>query len=172
MSARRSALETGVAFALVSAVAGLGGALTDLGPWYFSLLQPAWKPPDTLFGIAWTGIFICIGVAGVVAWRKARTASDRRRLGWALGLNAVLNVGWSALFFGLQRPDWALIEVVLLWLSILFLVATMSSYSRTASALMVPYLLWVSAAGFLNAAVVQLNGPFDAALLGLHEVRV
>lgn len=171
MSTRRSALETGVAFALVSAVAGLGGVMTELGPWYFSLRQPTWKPSDAFFGFAWTAIFVCVGVAGVLAWRSARTGSERRKLAWALGFNSVMNVAWSALFFGLQRPDWALIEVILLWLSILLLVWMMSSYSRAAAGLMVPYLFWVGGAGLLNGAIVQLNGPFDTTLPRLQVGR-
>jgi tryptophan-rich sensory protein len=73
------------------------------------------------------------------------------------GLNALLNVAWSALFFRLHRPDWALLEVVLLWLSIAMLIVLLARISGRASLLLVPYLAWVSFAGVLNWAVVQLN---------------
>ena len=71
-------------------------------------------------------------------------------------LNALLNVLWSELFFGLQRPDWALVEVVPFWLSILALVVLLFPVSRSGWAL-VPYLLWVAFAGVLNLAIVRLN---------------
>lgn len=75
-------------------------------------------------------------------------------------LNGFLNISWSLIFFRLQRPDWAFYEVILLWLSILALIVYCGRFSKTAAALLVPYLAWVSFAGALNWAVVQLNAPF------------
>jgi benzodiazapine receptor len=75
-------------------------------------------------------------------------------------INAVLYVLWSFLFFRLRRPDWALAEVVALWLSIVALVVTFADVSAVASWLLVPYLLWVAFAAWLNLAVVRLNRPF------------
>lgn len=144
------------------AVAGLGASLTDLGPWYYALKQPAWKPPDWLFGPAWTLIFSLAAAAGVVAWRRAPDRAARTRVVALFALNAVLNVAWSLLYFRLRRPDWALMEVALLWLSILLLIVAFWRHARPASWLLVPYLAWVSFAAALNAAAVQLNGPFGA----------
>jgi translocator protein len=74
----------------------------------------------------------------------------------------VLNVAWSVLFFRRQRPDWALLEVPLLWLSVLALIVLLWPRSRTASLLLIPYLAWVSFAAFLNYTIVQLNRPLPA----------
>lgn len=145
------------------AVAGLGAAITDLGPWYFGLQQPAWKPPDWLFGPAWTLIFGLAALAGIYAWRGTTTRTDQARILVLFGINAALNVLWSLLFFRLQRPDWALAEVGFLWLSILLLIVALTPYSKTASLLLVPYLAWVMFAAALNLAVVRLNYPFAAA---------
>lgn len=155
-----------VAFVLSYATAGIGGALTELGPWYYALRQPDWKPPDAAFGIVWTTIFTLCAISGALAWRGADSASLRRRVLALFGANALLNIVWSALFFKLQRPDWALIEVVLLWLSIVALIAGLWRLSRLASALLLPYLVWVTIASFLNLATVQLNGPFVGRLAG------
>jgi tryptophan-rich sensory protein len=76
------------------------------------------------------------------------------------GINALLNVLWSALYFKLQRPEWALLEVVFLWLSIVALIVGLWRLSRWASGLLIPYLLWVSVASLLNLETVRLNGPF------------
>lgn len=149
-----------VAFVLSYATAGIGGALTDLGPWYYALRQPDWKPPDAVFGIVWTTIFTLCALSAWLAWRAADTATLKRRVLGLFGLNAVLNILWSALYFKLQRPDWALLEVVILWLSILALIVGLWRLSRPASLLLLPYLVWVSIASFLNLATVQLNGPF------------
>ena len=149
-----------VAAAAAMGVAVLGGLMTDVGPWYQQLKQPAWKPPDWLFGPAWTLIFALAAASGVVAWR--RTASRVRRE-WLLGLfalNGFLNVLWSLLYFRLRRPDWAMVEVVALWLSIACLMLYVARDSRKAAGLLLPYLLWVAFAGALNWATVQLNAPF------------
>ena len=76
------------------------------------------------------------------------------------GLNMALNIAWSALFFAFRRPDWALIEVVPLWLSIAALIRVLAPFSRRAAALLFPYLVWVAIAALLNWEVVRLNGPF------------
>ncbi len=149
-----------VAFVLSYATAGIGGALTDLGPWYFALRQPAWKPPDAAFGVIWSTIFTLCAISGWLAWRAAGTHALRLRVVWLFGINAVLNILWSALYFQLHRPDWSLIEVVCLWLSIVALIVGLWRISRWASALLLPYLIWVSIASALNLATVQLNGPF------------
>ena len=149
-----------LAFLLSYATAGIGGALTELGPWYYALRQPDWKPPDAAFGVVWTTIFTLCAISGALAWRAAETAAQRRRVLVLFGANALLNIVWSAIYFKLQRPDWALIEVALLWLSILALIVGLWRLSRWASALLLPYLVWVSIASMLNLATVQLNGPF------------
>jgi tryptophan-rich sensory protein len=148
------------AAAAAVAVAGLGAMMTDLGPWYLSLRQPAWKPPDWLFGPGWTLIFGFAALAGVTAWRQAPSGGARTWLLVLFALNAVLNILWSMLFFRVQRPDWALMEVVFLWLSIVWLILSVSRYSKPAAWLLMPYLAWVTFAATLNFAVVRLNAPF------------
>lgn len=150
-----------LAFVLSYATAGIGGALTELGPWYFALKHPSWKPPDAAFGVIWTTIFTLCAISGWLAWQAAVTPALRRRVGGLFGANAVLNILWSALYFKLQRPDWALFEVVFLWLSILALIVGLWRLSRLASGLLLPYLLWVGIAAVLNWETVQFNGPFQ-----------
>jgi benzodiazapine receptor len=147
----------------------LGAQLTELGPWYRGLVQPAFKPPDIWFGPAWTLIFILAASAGVTAWKNAPDQSSRRWLIGLFALNAGLNSLWSLLFFKLQRPDWALIEVGFLWLSIAALIVATRRYSRTAGFLLLPYLLWVTFASAINYATVQLNGPFGQLAAGLSK---
>ncbi len=149
-----------VAGAAALGVAALGGLMTDLGPWYESLRKPAWQPPGWLFGPVWTVIFALTALAGVAAWRGARTERDRPWILVLLLFNGTLNVLWSLLFFRLHRPDWALAEVALLWLSIIALMIVLWRFSRAATFLLVPYLVWVAFAGYLNMTVVRLNGPF------------
>jgi tryptophan-rich sensory protein len=76
-------------------------------------------------------------------------------------LNGLLNIVWSVLYFQLQRPDWALIELYFLWASVCLLMVGLWQISKLSSLLLVPYLVWVTAAGFLNLATIELNGPFE-----------
>ncbi|MCU0889340.1 MAG: tryptophan-rich sensory protein [Rubritepida sp.] len=138
------------------ATAFLGASLTTIGPWYRGLDRPWFQPPDWAFGPAWTLIFALAAWGFVRAWR----AGARGALVAAFAVNGLLNALWSLLFFTLERPDLALIEIVPLWLSILAMILLAARHDRAAAWLIVPYIAWVSFAGFLNLAIVRLNGPF------------
>jgi tryptophan-rich sensory protein len=162
-----------VAAAIAVLVAGVGGLATDLGPWYRSLVQPPWKPPDVVFGPVWTLLYTLTAWAGARAWWAAGSATGVHALGpeaapalarrrqqtvlAAFLLNALLNVLWSVLFFQARRPDWALIEIVLLTGSVLWLIALCAQLDRLAARLLLPYLAWVLFAATVNAGVVRLN---------------
>ena len=162
MSAPRRAAVKPMLVAAVCAlcVAGVGALMTDLGPWYQSLRRPWFQPPDWLFGPAWTAIFAMAAVAGYLAWQARPPLRLWARIVGLFAANGVLNIAWSALYFRLHRPDWALAETFALWLSVLALIVVLRQCTRTGSLLMVPYLLWVSFAAVLNWAVVRLNYPF------------
>ena len=153
-------LPATVAAIAAAIVAVLGATITDLGPWYQSLEKPDWNPPDVVFPIGWTVIFALNTAAIVSAWRAAPTPKVSDTIIGLFALNAFLNITWSMIFFRIQRPDWAFIEVLLLWLSILALIIYCGRYSRSSALLFLPYLAWVTFAGALNWAVVELNGPF------------
>jgi len=160
MAIRASALPLAIAGISAVLIAAIGGTLTDLGPWYRSLQQPSWAPPDLVFPIAWTLVLALWALAAVETWRWLNTRREAETLIGLFALNGFLNILWSLLFFRLQRPDWALFELVFLWVSILVMMLWCGKRSRLAAVLLLPYLLWVSVAGMLNLAVVQLNGPF------------
>ncbi|MDP9096950.1 MAG: tryptophan-rich sensory protein [Pseudomonadota bacterium] len=143
-------------------IAILGGAATDVGPWYYGLIKPSWQPPDWLFAPVWTAIYGLTAVAGVLTWNRIVDRERRFRLMALFALNALLNVLWSELFFGLKRPDWSMAEVVPFWLSVLALVLVVFPITRRGGWALVPYLVWVLFAGILNLAIVRLNGPFRA----------
>jgi tryptophan-rich sensory protein len=150
-----------IAAGVAVAVAGLGVWATDLSPWYFKLKKPPWQPPDWVFGPAWTTIFALAAISAGLAWNQALDGESR---GWIVGLfavNGLLNILWSVLFFSLRRPDWALVEVVPLWLSVLALIVALAPVSALASWLLVPYLVWVAFAAYLNLAIFRLNAPFS-----------
>ena len=149
-----------IAAIIALAVAGLGAWATQLGPWYYNLKKPTWQPPDWVFGPAWTLIFALIAVSAALAWEHS---PDNLKRIWVVALfaiNGLLNILWSVLFFTLKHPNWALLEVIFLWLSIVALIALVMPISTLASWLLVPYLVWVAFAAYLNLSIVRLNGSF------------
>ncbi len=146
-----------VAFLAAQAIGGIGAVTTELGPWYKALNKPWWQPPDWLFGPAWTTIFALTALAAVYAWRAAPSKTSRETIVVLLLSNAFFNILWSVLFFRLERPDLALIEVGALWASVFIPILVFSRYSKQAAWLLVPYISWVTFAGILNYTIVQLN---------------
>jgi len=153
-----SAIIAAILWAVVLTVAG--GLLTDTGSWYRDLRKPRWQPPDWLFGPAWTVILGLAAWAAILSWNEATTPSDQAIILSVYGANFLFHLLWSPLFFRYQRPDWALVEVVFLWLSVLAMLVTAWRFTSLAGATILPYFLWVSFAAVLNARIVQLNRPF------------
>lgn len=152
---RREILGLGLFLAVTFLAAAVGGLFTP-GSWYEGLTKPSWTPPNWLFGPVWTALYILIASSGWLVWRQAGFAGARLAL-VVFALQIVLNGLWSWLFFGLQRPDWALVDIVLLDLSIVAMIGLFWSVSRLAAVLLLPYLAWVAFATALNAALWRLN---------------
>ncbi len=135
--------------------AGLGTMFRP-GEWYKNLAKPWWTPPDWLFGPVWTLLYLFMGVAAWLVWRRGGFQEARGALALFL-VQLLLNALWSWVFFGLQQPGWAFLELSLLWLAI---AATLAAFWRLVPAagwLLAPYLAWVSFAGVLNFALWHLN---------------
>jgi translocator protein len=136
---------------------GVGGLLTEIGPWYRALKKPSFQPPDWAFGPAWSIILGLAGWAAYIAYTAATTDAQRSAVIILFAVNFVAHFAWSPLFFKYKRPDLALIEVMFLWISCLLLCIILRPISVTASWLVAPYLAWVSFAAVLNLAIVRLN---------------
>ena len=149
-----------VSFGVAIFLGVAGGLLTEVGAWYHGLRKPKLNPPDWLFGPAWTIILGLAAWSAAIAWRAAPDGQTRTLVVVLFGFNAVCHLLWSPLFFKVKRPDWALVEVAFLWLSLVALVVALWPISQFAALLIVPYLLWVSFASWLNREIVRLNRPF------------
>lgn len=142
--------------------AGSTGALFKPGSWYRSLSKPVWTPPDWLFPIAWSLIYLAISVA---AWWISLNPSV-----WAVPALAlwswqiVMNALWSPVFFGLRRLGAAMGVMVFLWTSVAITTALFWWIDPFAGWLMLPYLIWVSYAGALNAAIWRRNGDVSGGI--------
>jgi tryptophan-rich sensory protein len=128
------------------------------GDWYASLAKPDWTPPTWVFGPAWTILYAMMALAAWRLWRRRHTRPRESRRALALfAVQLALNLAWTPVFFGMQRPDLALAVILLLWAAIAATIVAAWRACRTAAALLVPYLAWVTFATALNMAIWRLN---------------
>ncbi len=154
-----NAFKLFIAIAVSESAGIIGSVFTApaIAGWYASLAKPALNPPAWVFGPVWTTLYALMGVAAFLVWKKGL---DRKNVKIALGVfigQLILNTLWSILFFGLHSLSGALVEIAFLWLAILATLIAFSNISKIAAWLLVPYLLWVSFAAYLNFALWSLN---------------
>lgn len=133
--------------------AGATGGLFPPGPWYRALKKPGWTPPDWVFPVTWSILYICMATAGARA-AQAEGSAIAMAL-WALQIS--LNGLWTPVFFGLRNIRLGMVVVSALWISVAATTVALWQVDTTAGALFLPYLLWVTIAAALNASVMQLN---------------
>lgn len=139
-------------FMIVTIVAVIGSFLTGNTKtiWYESI-KPSVTPPNYVFPIAWTILFILIALSLFYSWISAR---DKKVVAGAFGINLVLNVLWSLFFFYLKNPFMGFVSIILLLLSIIVMIRVSYKIDRKAGLMLVPYLLWVGFATVLNYLVL------------------
>lgn len=161
-----SALTALAAFFAASFAAASSGAMFKPGAWYAALRKPSWTPPNWAFPVVWSVLYTAMAIAGWLVWEAAGLAAWPALV--LFGIHLMINAGWSFLFFGLKRLDWALAEVALLWASIAATIVAFAPFSAAAAWLLAPYLVWVSVAAFLNFRLLQLNGARGDAATAVH----
>lgn len=151
---------------IISELAGVVGAIftmPSIGSWYATLAKPALSPPNWVFGPVWTGLYFLMGVALFLVWffyAKTLNEYSKRKAKAAISIffiQLVLNTFWSIIFFGLHNPKAAFVELIVLWLAILTTIIAFAKISKTAAWLLLPYIIWVSFAGYLNYSIWQLS---------------
>ena len=141
---------------LITFAAGWIGSQYMPGAWYESLVKPSWNPPNAIFAPVWSVLYILIGIAAWLVWRRSGFSVAAAALSIFI-VQLFLNTLWLYLFFGLHRPDMAFFDIVALWVSILIVMVLFWREDRYAGALLLPYLAWVSFALYLNFTLWQLN---------------
>lgn len=135
-----------------------GFATTDaIRTWYVTLEKPFFNPPNWIFGPVWTLLFVLMGCAAGLVWSSGTSAVVKRRALAAYAIQLALNFSWSIFFFALREPVLALVDIVLLSAAIVWCIRLFRPIAPRAAYLLWPYLLWVSFATLLNAAIVLLN---------------
>jgi len=148
-------LVLAVVIAFIPAMIGAGSRPDG---WYESLTKPTWNPPSWVFGPVWTALYLSMGVASWLVWKRGQHPGPRTRAPLAAyAVQLVLNALWSPLFFGLHRPDLALIDIALLWAAILATIILFWRVRPLAGAMLLPYLAWVTFATVLNWTLWRLN---------------
>jgi tryptophan-rich sensory protein len=145
---------------LVCLAAGFIGSLFTrpaVSTWYAELSKPRFTPPDWVFGPVWTALYILMGIAAFLVWRRGWHHQVVRKALAVFGVQLILNALWSYLFFGLKSPMAGLIGIAVLGLAIILTVQRFLQVSRTAGLLLIPYFLWVAFATGLNLSIWWLN---------------
>jgi tryptophan-rich sensory protein len=144
--------------AICFAAAGIGGYATSrsLRDWYVALPKPWWNPPNRVFGPVWTVLYAAMAIAAWLVWRVRDDHDVSVALAW-FGVQLVLNVLWSVVFFGARRPAGGVVVIALLWLAIVATILAFAPLSLPAALLLVPYLAWVTFASLLNLAIARLR---------------
>jgi tryptophan-rich sensory protein len=143
-------------------ICNLAGALGSIftartvDTWYIELVKPSFNPPSWVFGPVWTTLYILMGISLYLVWIDRKKKFKKPAL-TVFGIQLALNALWSILFFGLQSPFYAFIEIIFLWAFILASIYYFYKISKPAAYLLIPYIAWVSFAAILNFFIYYLN---------------
>ena len=157
-------LGISIAFPLIAGVIGSIFTSQSVSTWFQTIEKPSFSPPNWFFGPVWTTLYVMMGISLFLIWRATDSTSfpkyrrTRKVAAFiAFGIQLILNVLWSFLFFGLRSPQLAFVEIIILLISIVATIVIFSRISKLAAILMVPYAGWVTFASFLNLQIWLLN---------------
>lgn len=140
--------------------AGLIGSIFTspaIPTWYVTLNKPFFTPPNWLFAPVWITLYLLMGVSAFLVWRKGLANRQVQIALTIFGVQLIFNAFWSVAFFGLKSPLAGLIVIIVLWIAIVLTILKFFKISKTAGLVLIPYILWVSFAAFLNVTIVILN---------------
>jgi translocator protein len=149
---------------IISIVLCLGGGFASgffsqsgLNTWYMSINKPSWNPPAFLFGPVWTTLYILMGISLWTIWKSDSPEAYKKKALTIFGVQLFLNFIWSLLFFKFESPAWALVDILLMVVTIITTIFVFAESSKKAAWLLVPYICWVSFASILNYTIWSLN---------------
>lgn len=150
---------TYIGFIVLCQVAGIIGSIfttSSVRGWYTTIQKSPLNPPSWIFAPVWTSLFILMGISVSIIWFSEKNDLRKKSL-QIFFIQLILNTFWSIIFFGMKNPMLAFVEIVVLWFAILYTIILFRKINRKASCLLVPYILWVSFASYLNLSVALLN---------------
>ena len=150
-------LITAIVICELAGIIGSIFTISAIPTWYTTLTKPALNPPSYVFGPVWTTLYALMGIAAFLVWKNGWDRRDVRKALYVFGIQLILNASWSIVFFGLHSPLSALVNIALMWLAIVWTMILFYKISKPAMWLLVPYILWVSFASYLNYSLWMLN---------------
>ena len=145
---------------LLCQTAGFIGSLfttPSIPTWYASIQKPSFAPPNWIFGPVWITLFTLMGISFYLIWNKGLKNKLVKGGLFTFGIQLVLNILWSFLFFGLRFPLFGFIEIIILWIAIGFTIFKFYRISKNAAWLLLPYIAWVTIAATLSYYIWILN---------------
>ncbi len=141
------------------AAGGIGSLFTfkAIPTWYPGLKKPRYTPPNQVFGPVWTTLYILMGISVFFIWRKGLSDNDVLLTFALFWVQLVFNVLWSIIFFGMKSKSGGVFIIIFLWLLILATIITSFRVSVWSGVLLIPYIIWVSIASYLNIGIWWLN---------------
>ncbi len=139
-------------------IGGISGFITsnEIGTWFASLNKPTFNPPNYLFGPVWTFLYIIMGISLYIIWESPKS-KERKKALTVFGLQLFFNFWWSILFFSFHLLFVSIIDILILWLCIIYMIKLFKEIKPIASYLNIPYIVWVSFASVLNISIWWLN---------------
>ncbi len=131
--------------------------LKQITTWYVALTKPGWTPPNWAFGPIWSTLYVLMGISLFLIWRQGLYRKDVQIAILVFAVQLAINVIWSIVFFGTHNIFGGLVLVLILWISIFINIIVFYRISKPAGLILIPYLLWVSIASYLNYSVFLLN---------------
>lgn len=148
-----------VSIAVCEAAGIIGSIFTvsSIPNWYASLAKPDLAPPNWVFGPVWTTLYLLMGISLYLIWKHGWENKNVKIAVYVFSVQLVLNILWSVLFFGFQNPLLGMIGIILLWIAIAVNIYFFYKVDKNSAYLLVPYIVWVSIASYLNYAILVLN---------------
>lgn len=150
-------LIVSIIIVFLAGAVGTVSTLPQITTWYASLAKPSWTPPNWAFGPIWSTLYVLMGISLFLVWREGL---DKKKVQVGIlvfAVQLVLNAVWSLVFFGGHNIFGGLILVIILWIAILVNIIVFYRISKAAGLILIPYLIWVSIASYLNYSVLVLN---------------
>jgi benzodiazapine receptor len=149
-----------ILFILFSEAAGIIGSVftfSSIPTWYATLNKPSFSPPNWIFGPVWTILYALMGISAFLVWEKGIKNKEVASALKFFVIQLILNSSWSILFFGLHNPALAYLDIIVLWIFIALTAVNFYKIKKAAGYLLIPYLIWVTFASFLNLSITLLN---------------
>ena len=150
-------LVVSIVICQLAGVIGSVFTVSNIASWYLDLNKPLLNPPNWVFGPVWITLYFLMGIALFIVWNKGLSSRFNKNAFILFLVQLVFNALWSIVFFGLHQLLFSVFVIVILWLLIFVNIVQFGQISKLAAYLLIPYILWVSFASYLNIAIYILN---------------